>query len=65
MRALNASGPKAIAAFFKGGWKEVPESERWWEQAFAGPVEKKRATNLELIRGVKEGMENSLSTIHN
>ncbi|KAF7321623.1 Peptidase A1 domain-containing protein [Mycena kentingensis (nom. inval.)] len=25
---------RELGAFYRGGWKEVPEAERWWEEAF-------------------------------
>lgn len=43
--------------FLRSGWREVPVEERWWEQALGGAVEKKRLVNLELMRGVQQGME--------
>ena len=57
VRALKPTNDlRKLQAFFKGGWREVPEGQRWWEQAFAG-IEEKRKLNLELIKGVHDGME--------
>lgn len=47
---------RKLQAFLKGGWREVPEDQRWWETAFAG-IEEKRKLNLESIKGVHDGME--------
>ncbi|KAJ7912294.1 hypothetical protein B0H13DRAFT_2271645 [Mycena leptocephala] len=33
VRQLTASMP-ALARFYAGGWRAVPEGERWWEDAF-------------------------------
>jgi hypothetical protein len=40
----------------RGGWKDVPEGERWWVDALGGEVEEKRVRNLAAVKGVKEGM---------
>ncbi|KAJ7351358.1 hypothetical protein DFH08DRAFT_98818, partial [Mycena albidolilacea] len=34
VRAATASMP-ALAKLYAGGWRAVPEGERWWEEAFA------------------------------
>ncbi|KAJ7849183.1 hypothetical protein B0H13DRAFT_68084 [Mycena leptocephala] len=34
VRALTSSMP-ALARFYAGGWRGVPEGERWWEDAFS------------------------------
>jgi len=52
---------KTLAAFLKGGWRNVPEERRWWERALGGTVEERRKRNLELIEGVKKGMDNAMS----
>jgi hypothetical protein len=40
--------------FMKGGWRDVPENERWWETALAGEVEDKRLANLEAFKAIKK-----------
>ncbi|KAI0077165.1 hypothetical protein K474DRAFT_1596562 [Panus rudis PR-1116 ss-1] len=50
---------KSLMELMKGGWREVKEDERWWEKAFEGVVEQGRKRNLELVRGVHDGMENA------
>lgn len=47
---------KALQALFKGGWRDVPEGERWWDQALGG-VEEQRKANLELLEGLRKGMD--------
>ncbi|TRM69960.1 hypothetical protein BD626DRAFT_392602 [Schizophyllum amplum] len=43
--------------FLKGGWKGVPESERWWEQALGGPVEERRKAALPAFQKIVGGMD--------
>jgi hypothetical protein len=52
-----SGGAKAMREFLSGGWKKVPESERWWDDALGGPVETKRLVNLKMVQGVRGGME--------
>lgn len=42
---LNDGGAR-IKKFYSGGWRDVPEGERWWEEAFNGEVERRRAEGL-------------------
>ncbi|KAH8829514.1 hypothetical protein DL96DRAFT_1598416 [Flagelloscypha sp. PMI_526] len=53
----HGGSPRKLRDFLKGGWREVPESERWWEQAFAGPAEEQRLANLALLDSMKTGMD--------
>jgi hypothetical protein len=48
---------KAMQHFYRGGWKSVPEGERWWEQALGGPVEQQRRERLEQLSKVGNGMD--------
>ncbi|KAL4244040.1 THEM6/lcsJ thioesterase [Abortiporus biennis] len=48
---------RKLRDFYKNGWKEVPEGERWWEQALGGAIEEKRKINLELLEGVQKREE--------
>ena len=56
VQELRRKGLTAERDFLRGGWKLVPESERWWEQAFEGG-EGLRKANLERVKGVREGIE--------
>ncbi|KAF9816981.1 hypothetical protein IEO21_03746 [Rhodonia placenta] len=47
----------ALRAFFTGGWREVPERERWWEQAFGGEFEERRQAGMEVVGALRKGME--------
>ena len=49
---------KKMAEFLKGGWKNVPEGERWWEDALAGARERKEA-NLRAIESLRTAMDSA------
>jgi len=51
------SDPEAIQAFLRGGWRDVPPAERWWEHALTGSIEQTRRANLELLDGLRRSME--------
>lgn len=34
--------------FLRGGWRDVPEEERWWVDALSGSVEEKRKANVDV-----------------
>jgi hypothetical protein len=51
--------PKKMRELMTGGWKSVPESERWWDQALGPEVEERRAKNLALIEELRKGLENT------
>jgi hypothetical protein len=54
-----------------GGWKAVPEAERWWVDALGGVVEEQRRANVEGLVGhvgasgpmglLKKGLEGAKS----
>ncbi|THH17018.1 hypothetical protein EW146_g3710 [Bondarzewia mesenterica] len=54
---IHNGGVNAMTHLLRGGWKDVPEGERWWEQALGGQIEERRAANMELVYGVRRGME--------
>lgn len=35
----------------RGGWRDVPETERWWVDALGGVVEEQRRVNVEGLVG--------------
>ena len=39
-----------------GGWRDVPESERWWDQAML-QFEKERVRRLHVLKGMRDGLE--------
>lgn len=38
-----------LKTFYAGGWRDVPEGERWWQDALGGEVEKKRVQGLKAL----------------
>ncbi|TFY66281.1 hypothetical protein EVG20_g4804 [Dentipellis fragilis] len=57
VQELWARGPRALTAFYRGGWRQVPEGERWWEEAMGGKIEERRRAQLSVVQGVRGGME--------
>ncbi|KAG2153265.1 hypothetical protein DEU56DRAFT_475486 [Suillus clintonianus] len=57
---LSGSAP-VFARFLKGGWRDVPEGERWWEDALDGPIDEQRKTNFEIFDSIRKGMEQARS----
>jgi hypothetical protein len=55
---------KKMQEFMKGGWRDVPENERWWETALAGNVEEKRLANLEEFKAIKNDYHVAKSLWH-
>ena len=53
---------RKLQACYAGGWRAVPEGERWWEDALGGEIEERRKRNLELVKGVRGGTEGALGT---
>jgi hypothetical protein len=56
-RSGGEDGAEAMREFLSGGWKRVPEKQRWWNDALGGPVEARRLANLRMVQGVRGGME--------
>ncbi|KAI0696176.1 hypothetical protein BC835DRAFT_886995 [Cytidiella melzeri] len=54
---------KTFQQFLKGGWKDVPEGERWFEGALGPSVDERRKRNLEAIEGVSAGMQGAMSAM--
>ena len=53
---------KTLQNFLRGGWRELPEGERFWEDALGGEIETRRARNYEAVKGVRFGMDGALTT---
>ncbi|TDL14763.1 hypothetical protein BD410DRAFT_733639 [Rickenella mellea] len=51
---------RELVGLMKGGWKDVPESERWWDAAM-GKVEGQRIANSSVVRKVRDGIEGARS----
>lgn len=48
---------RKLKGLFIGGWREVPEGERWWDHALGEAVETQRLKNLASIEGLRKGLE--------
>ncbi|EPQ57428.1 hypothetical protein GLOTRDRAFT_58778 [Gloeophyllum trabeum ATCC 11539] len=51
------SNQKALREFLRGGWKTVPEGERWWETALDGEIEKRRRERFDVLNSVRIGID--------
>ena len=49
--------PKKLQKLMAGGWKDIPESERWWDRALGERVEAQRLKNITIIEGLRKGFE--------
>ncbi|KAJ3529104.1 hypothetical protein NMY22_g9134 [Coprinellus aureogranulatus] len=43
--------------FYRGGWRDVPERDRWWDRALDGYVEIHRATAATELARLRDGLE--------
>ena len=48
---------KKLKKFLAGGWRDVPESERWWDNSLGERIEAQRVKNISLIEGLRKGLE--------
>ena len=48
-------------AFLGGGWRDVPDGERWWEDALNGSIEARRQANLEILDTLRQALEQARS----
>lgn len=49
--------PKKLKKFLAGGWRDVPESERWWDKSLGERIEAQRVKNISMIEGLRRGLE--------
>lgn len=57
LRAKRSSDVRlSMRELLKGGWKDVPAEDRWWDRALSG-MEEERIRKLEVLSRLKEGME--------
>ena len=45
-----------LRKLIKGGWRDVPEIERWWEEQYRG-IGERLSRNLEQFEKMKSGVE--------
>ena len=48
---------KKLKKFLAGGWKDIPESERWWDKSLGERIEAQRVKNISMITGLRKGLE--------
>ena len=51
--------PKKLKKFLAGGWRDIPESERWWDKSLGERIEAQRVKNISMIEGLRKGLENA------
>ncbi|KAK7053531.1 peptidase A1 domain-containing protein [Favolaschia claudopus] len=63
-----------LGKFFAGGWRDVPEGERWWEEAFKGCESERRERLVPFVgsevvenagSGVRGGLSGGLEGVRN
>lgn len=53
----NGGSPKAMRKLLVGGWKDVPNHDRWWDQALDGVTDKQRRFRLKALGQLRSGLE--------
>jgi hypothetical protein len=48
---------KKLRKFLAGGWRDIPESERWWDKSLGERIEAQRVKNISMIEGLRKGLE--------
>jgi len=57
MSRLFGGSPKKLKEFMAGGWKDIPQSERWWDKSLGESVEAQRLKNISAIECLRTGLE--------
>lgn len=57
VRELRKGSLKRLRAFYTGGWRDVPEGSRWWEDAMGGEIEERRLRALGCMQALRRGIE--------
>ncbi|KAH0833852.1 hypothetical protein J3R83DRAFT_11018 [Lanmaoa asiatica] len=47
--------------FLAGGWRDVPEGDRWWIEPLSGPIEEQRRANLAKFEAIDHGMADCMN----
>jgi hypothetical protein len=55
--ARPASLTHTCRKFIRGGWRDIPAGERWWDDAMGGEVEEQRHERMEVFKVFRESME--------
>ncbi|KAJ3571327.1 hypothetical protein NP233_g3829 [Leucocoprinus birnbaumii] len=63
MSVPSGGSTKKLRNLFVGGWRDMSESERWWDQALSGVVEQRRKARLEVVASLRSGMEGAKALI--
>ncbi|KAF8805000.1 hypothetical protein BYT27DRAFT_7142973 [Phlegmacium glaucopus] len=50
---------KKLKELMAGGWRDIPENERWWDRSLGERVEAQRVRNISVIDGLRRGLENA------
>ena len=53
---LRSGSGKEMRELLRGGWRNVPEGQRWWDDALA-EFESERVRRLAICKGMREGVE--------
>lgn len=48
---ISPRGTRKYGDLLRGGWKDIPEAERWWVDALGGVVEEQRRVNMDGLKG--------------
>ncbi|KAG9308641.1 hypothetical protein JVU11DRAFT_11595 [Chiua virens] len=54
---------EAYRGFLAGGWRDVPQGDRWWVEPLSGPIEERRRANLKKLEIIDQGVVGCMSDI--
>ncbi|EGN91776.1 hypothetical protein SERLA73DRAFT_192050 [Serpula lacrymans var. lacrymans S7.3] len=57
LRLAPTGSMRTFREFLKGGWRNVPEGQRWWEDALGGEIEERRKAAVEVLGLARKGLE--------
>jgi len=56
LRGEDPTDLRKLREFYAGGWRDVPEDQRWWDKALEG-LEERRRVGMEVVGALRRGME--------
>jgi len=56
MSTPRGGSTRALRELMKGGWRDVPEGERWWNVTLGGVTEERRRRGLEVVSALGLGI---------